>query len=64
MYSRRSVCSLCLALLHLFAPRLDELVRVQFMLEPYLVVHHFYLWQVLTHAFYNTGDARHGVCPC
>ncbi len=44
-----------LALLHLFAPRLDELVRVQFMLEPSLVVHHLYVWQVLTHAFYNTG---------
>jgi len=44
-----------LALLHLVAPRLDELVRVQFMLEPDLVLRHLYVWQVLTHAFYNTG---------
>ena len=44
-----------LALLHLVAPRLDDLVRVQFMLEPAYVVQHFYVWQVLTHAFYNTG---------
>ena len=44
-----------LALLHLAAPRLDELVRVQFMLEPAHVVRNFYVWQVLTHAFYNTG---------
>jgi membrane associated rhomboid family serine protease len=44
-----------LELLQLFAPTLDRMVRIQLMLEPDLVVQHFYVWQVLTHAFYNTG---------
>ena len=44
-----------LAVLHLVAPRLDDLVRIQFMLAPAYVVQHFYVWQVLTYAFYNTG---------
>src|ERR1700712_1919367 len=44
-----------LELLQLFAPALDRLVRIQLMLEPDLVLQHFYVWQVLTHAFYNTG---------